>query len=116
MNAVIDTDMSTIDVELALERAGGNPELAKELFGMLMGELPSFRSNIEHHFQSHDRAQLQEVVHKLNGAATYCGVPLLKERANILESRLKAGEDPSITPLLEAIDAVLSEGRNGIPL
>ncbi|MDH5784916.1 MAG: Hpt domain-containing protein [Chromatiales bacterium] len=84
-----------IDLNLALERAGGNQDLARELYQMLQNELPGYLEKIDTLYQGGDLASLQEVIHKLNGASTYCGVPALKEAASSLESNLKQGVESS---------------------
>ncbi len=107
MNAV----MAVIDRDLALQRAGGNSQLADELFGMLLRELPTQRSHIESARALRDFPSLQFHVHKLNGSATYCGVPALKAAAETVESHLKRGEtaqaEQTVDALLDAIDDVL---------
>lgn len=83
--------LNTIDTNLALERAGGNRELARELYQMLQKELPDYLTTITQHHDNGNFAALLEVVHKLHGSAIYCGVPALREAAAALESRLKQG-------------------------
>lgn len=85
--------LNAIDTDLALERAGGNQELARELYQMLQKELPNYLSTIKQHYEYGNYSALLAVVHKLNGSATYCGVPALKEAASNFESNLKAGAD-----------------------
>lgn len=88
----MDSAAKIIDTELALERAGGNADLARELFQMLQNELPVYQEKIRSLFDNGDTSALTEIVHKLNGSATYCGVPALKAAADSLESALKRGE------------------------
>lgn len=88
MNASI----PVFDRELALQRAGGSRELAEELFAMLLRDLPDFRSRIEAAHADADTPRLIEIIHKLNGAATYCGVPALKAAAHQSETALKQGQ------------------------
>jgi two-component system sensor histidine kinase BarA len=85
--------LSAIDTHLALERAGGNQELACELYQMLQKELPNYLTTTKQYFDSGNYAALLEVVHKLNGSATYCGVPALKAAAAGLELNLKQGAE-----------------------
>lgn len=100
--------LRTIDTDLALERAGGNRELARELYQMLQNDLPNYLAKIQHYTASGDRAALIEVVHKLKGSTTYCGVPALNEAAATLEERLRQlgvpGDEANITPLLGEIE------------
>jgi two-component system sensor histidine kinase BarA len=84
---------NVIDPDLALERAGGNQELARELYLMLQNDLPHYTSKIQQHFSERDYTALLEVVHKLNGSTTYCGVPALKEAVSNLETHLKEGDE-----------------------
>ena len=98
--------LNVIDPELALERAGGNQELAHELFEMLQNELPNYTTTIQQHYSNGNYAALLEVVHKLNGSSTYCGVPALKQAASTLESNLKQGAESAYA---SCINNVLSE-------
>jgi two-component system sensor histidine kinase BarA len=81
--------LSAIDTNLALERAGGNQDLACELYQMLQNELPNYLTTLQKHYDNGDYNALLEVVHKLNGSATYCGVPALKQAAATMEGNLK---------------------------
>lgn len=84
--------LRTVDEQLALQQAGGNVELARDLYQLLQNELPEYQHRIPSLYAEGDLQSLQEVVHKLNGSATYCGVPALKEAVNAMESSLKRGE------------------------
>ena len=103
--------LKVIDPELALERAAGNEDLAKELFGMLLEELPVYQYELQHSLSENDLARLLEHTHKLNGAATYTGVPALKAAVNDLETTLKREQREDIktlvTGILEEIDKIL---------
>ena len=112
MNATI----PVFDRDLALQRAGGSRDLAEELFAMLLRDLPGFRQRIEAAYSANNFPQLIEAVHKLNGAATYCGVPALKEAAHQSETALKQGQQDLYArlqqQLLNEIDRVLTGAGN----
>lgn len=93
--------LNVIDPDLALERAGGSEELARELYLMLQNDLPNYASKIQQLYHENDYKALLEVVHKLNGSSTYCGVPALKEAASSLEAHLKHGDEESYDDGLE---------------
>ena len=78
-----------IDEALALKNAGGNADLACELYQMLQEELPIYLEKLQNSYRQADYASLYQHVHKLNGSATYCGVPALKEAAHRFETHLK---------------------------
>lgn len=98
--------LRVLDPALALERAGGNQDLARELYQMLQNELPTYTAEMQKHFDSGDFAALLDLAHKLNGSSTYCGVPALKEAASTLESYLKQGLQEKYAG---ALDDVLCE-------
>lgn len=110
----METQHTIIDTDLALERAGGNTELAKELFSMLLKELPVYREKIAQTFSSQDLEQLQYDVHKLNGSATYCATVALKAEAESLENDLKKGNlgslERQVSGLCHEIDRVMEQG------
>lgn len=94
---------SVIDADLALERAGGNAGLARELHQMLQKELPLYKVQIRTLFENNDIKALINAVHKLNGSATYCGVPALKAAADQFENSLKHGQDEQYAQQLEEV-------------
>lgn len=111
------------DRDLALERAGGNTDLAEELFGMLLNELPEYREKLDTAHRDGNLDQVIFIAHRINGSATYTGVPALKAAAEALEISLKQGEtsgmarqvkclDDEIGRVLELSPAFGGEGRS----
>ena len=70
-----------IDPQDALQRAGGRPELAHELFRMLCDSLEDSAARLRQALAAGDRACLHDTAHRLHGACLYCGVPRLREAA-----------------------------------
>src|SRR5574339_1230615 len=114
----MNVSIPVFDRELALQRAGGSQDLADELFAMLLRDLPGFRQRIDYAYTSNNIPQLIEVIHKLNGAATYCGVPALKEAAHQSETALKQGQHNTYPPLqkqlLNEIDRVMAGAESAL--
>jgi two-component system sensor histidine kinase BarA len=108
--------MKVIDTDLALEQAGGNRELANELFGMLLEELPQHAEQLKGRLADGEFTALRECAHKLNGSATYCGVPALKAATETLEIGLKRGETSEaparVDAVLEEIERVLASAQS----
>jgi two-component system sensor histidine kinase BarA len=67
----------------------GKKSLTDELLSMLIAELPVHQKQIHEHWEAGNMQALQDSVHKLNGAASVCNVPPLKEAADELESYLR---------------------------
>ena len=99
-----------VDINASVHLAGHKPDLAEELFSMLLESLPSDREKISLAFSQENYADLLEFVHKLHGATRYCGVPLMRKAASELETKIKSQETnlgSDINTLLDEIDRVL---------
>ncbi len=81
--------MSLFDKELALSQAGGNAELAKELFEMLIKDLPSQQETMNRGHSLQDKQMFWDATHKIHGGTAYCGVPDLKNACKLLEDEIK---------------------------
>lgn len=95
-----------VDIDASVRLAAGKTDLAEELFSMLIEHLIHDEDLIRAHWMANERVPLLECVHKLHGAARYCGVPELRDRACALETALKQNEDDindKVEQLLSAI-------------
>ena len=72
------TSTDSIDWNLSVELANKNIDLAKQLLVILTDDLPKALIEMEHSFLSNDIETLGNQIHKLRGAASYCGVPRLQ--------------------------------------
>ena len=77
--------LAIYDNDEAIKLAGGNTQLADELFSMLVKELPDHAKRIKQTKEKDDSEKLKQHVHKLHGATSYCGVPKLRKAAKQLE-------------------------------
>lgn len=105
-------DTSVIDWKLALKRAGNNESLAKEMFQGLIDSLPEAQSAIEQAIEEQNIDSLRTLIHKLNGACCYSGVPNLAKITMTLETGLKKEHsievlEPEFLEFFEQIENVL---------
>lgn len=112
--------MDIFDKTIALEQAGGNAELAKDLFGMLLNDLPNMQSLLNDSFTGEKTQAFWDIAHKIHGSTAYCGTPRLKHACKLLEDAIKddqksdmelhlAGVNKEITLLLENGTSLLSD-------
>ncbi|WP_165767342.1 response regulator [Parendozoicomonas haliclonae] len=105
------TSSSPVDMEEGITLAGGRKALAEELLSMILETLPENRESIAALHQQEHFVELQEVIHKLHGAARYCGVPDLRDacrESEILLKKKKLSElEDSIHVLNQEIDRLL---------
>lgn len=108
-------DLAVYDQNFALSRAGGNPELAAEIFKMLVSELPHHRNEIQQAVGASRLDDLRKTLHKLHGAASYTGVSALRNAVAQLESNLRRGETSGMEEhavvVLDEIERVIDFAR-----
>jgi two-component system sensor histidine kinase BarA len=86
----------SIDITLALEQAAGNEPLAKELFGMLITELPELNGKLAQAITERNTTAMWDHAHKIYGATAYCGVPALRTAAKAMEAAIKTVDETRI--------------------
>ena len=112
-NSPDNSDLPAIyDAEEGTQLAGGNRELAGELFSMLIKELPDHKTRIQQAHENNSIEDLKYGTHKLHGATSYCGVPRLRKIARELEdfidnketSKIESGYQDLIVSIDELLD------------
>lgn len=104
------------DKSLGIKLAGGNEQLADELFPMLISELPTHRENLLKALNENSRDDLKKHIHKLHGGTKYCGVPNLLASAenleNIIDLKEQDNYEPALNQVIIAIDELLTFYQN----
>ncbi len=98
-----------VDIPLAIARAGGRPDLARDLLRMLLDELPGHLAALDRALDRGDAAALRETLHRLGGAAAYCGVPRLEEAVRLLHEAAREGR--SATDIRGLVDNLHAAGH-----
>jgi len=86
------TDLPSRDETSALEAAGGDADLARELVETLVRGLPGELTNLRRRFAANDWPLVAEAAHRMRGATSYCGVPAMDSHLQELERAAKAGD------------------------
>lgn len=108
---------NAINWSLCVELANNNSDVAEELLGMFVAELPQTSDDLKQHYMQQNWKKFTERVHKLHGGACYVGVPHLKDVTRTLEQLLIDNADQAVVTaqyelLLKAIDAVAESYQN----
>ncbi|MEW6998344.1 two-component sensor histidine kinase BarA [Colwelliaceae bacterium BS250] len=101
------------DWSLALNRAGNRPELAAEMLVMLVSSLADTKYELEQSIKFEDLVKASSIVHKLNGACCYNGVPRLEKIGQQIELHLKQNSqlediEPEFLELFDEIDIIIN--------
>ena len=102
---------TVIDWPLAIHRVGGKENLAIEMLTGLVDSLDESHKNITNALKSQNIEKLKSLIHKLNGACCYTGVPNLTNICQELETQLKSGIElvnlePEFLEFFEQIEQV----------
>jgi CheY-like chemotaxis protein len=93
--------LPVFEPELALVNANNRPEVAQELFSLLIENLPRDVGDIIE--AKADLKDLQQAVHRLNGAVRYSGVPRIAAVLDRLESAVKEDDQEQIILLINLL-------------
>ena len=107
--------LEIFDAEIAIQQAGGDKELADELFGMLISELPDYLQKIDSQHREGNYNNLLETAHKLNGATRYTGVPALSAAANQLEQAIRSSSTNNYDELCGDLTNEIQRLRDAYP-
>lgn len=98
-----------IDWELGTRLAANRQDLAKELLIGLANGLPAAMQEIKQAKESNKLPELLKFVHKLHGAACYCGVPRLKKILSVYEKALRNNEIEKLDSFYAELDFEITE-------
>jgi two-component system sensor histidine kinase BarA len=104
---------TVIDWSLALHRTGNKENLAREMLSGLIDFLHKNDKKISDALEEQNTEQLRKLIHKLNGACCYTGVPNLATICQELETQLKSDIsldklEPEFFELFEQIELVIT--------
>jgi two-component system sensor histidine kinase BarA len=100
------TDVIPIrDSKKLLLATGGDRQLAQQLFDEFCQELPKDISAIRQLFAQAQWEELVEIVHRLHGSSSICGVPALNVVISELESRCRSKQSDEAKRLLYRLEA-----------
>lgn len=103
---------SIFDWQLALQRSANNKDLALEMLNMLIESLPETIAALQNNIHNEDVTSLSSLIHKLNGACCYLGLPKLERIINHIETQIKMQTtlkelEPELFELLDEIEQVM---------
>ncbi len=108
---------SAIDWQLCVQKVSGNQQIAEEFLEKFVIELCKNRIEFIELMNQENIKGIGELAHKLHGACSFCGVPLLQKKIVHLEklaSRIQSIEElkGAFVEVIQSIDAVISEYEN----
>ncbi|SET62724.1 two-component sensor histidine kinase BarA [Thalassotalea agarivorans] len=107
---------SAVDWQLALKQVGNKTDLAQEMLEGLIKSLPNTKQRLEQALEAKDAESAKAIIHKLNGACCYTGVPLLAKIAYQIETELKRNTnitdlEPEFFEIFEQMERVEQDAK-----
>jgi len=100
--------MDIFDKTIAIEQAGGSKELAKDLFEMLLKDLPEMQSILNSSFSGKKTQAFWDIAHKIHGSTAYCGTTQLKAACKQLEDAIISDDKIAMKNHLETVNNEIS--------
>src|ERR1700712_2646493 len=100
-------NLQVLDHEEGLRLAAGKADLAADMLAMLLASLGTDREAIRCAREASDHVALIERVHRLHGAARYCGVPQLRAACQRSETLLKQ-DSPDSEKALDDLETAIT--------
>ncbi len=99
----VETKNLAINWQIAIAKALGSDEGARDFLAGFITILPSSITEIELHWQKQDFVALQQCIHKLHGASAYIGATRFQKVCYETESNLKRQQYQSLTKLISTL-------------
>lgn len=93
----------------ALEQAGGDEDLLRELLIIFTDTLTTNRQKVEEALAAGDSLQLARAAHSVKGSASSLGFPEIADMANAVETQARGGgcHAPEFLAKLQALEEML---------
>lgn len=99
--------LKIIDLELGVTLTDGSIDDVKESLTLFMQMLPESQKELQEAYRTKDNKNLLNIVHKIHGGLSYCGLPRLKKAVQALETTLR--EDSKSKQIAELYHKVCLE-------
>jgi two-component system sensor histidine kinase BarA len=102
--ALSTSQLITRDLQQALRIADGQEEVAEKLFMTLLEQLPEYLDSARQQVSNRNWQKLWDVLHKLHGATSVCGVPALNNAVKNLQQFIEKQDYHSIDAGLKKLN------------
>ncbi len=100
------------DEAAAVQTAGGNAQLADQLFGTFMQELDEQIRELRDLWHAAEWQELKDAAHRFHGSTAYVGVPALKQAVQSLERAAGRTDEENIGRHMEDLDTEIGRLRS----
>jgi two-component system sensor histidine kinase BarA len=99
-------ERKSVNIKQSLDLAAGNESLLKQIFEILLRDIPDYRNQLSNATEQLDYTKLSSIIHKIHGTTCYTSLPLLKSQVASIQQQLSA---ESYINLDTAVDSMTKE-------
>ena len=83
-----DGNTESVDIKLSLDLAAKNESLLKQIFEILLRDIPHHKEQLSNAVRQLDYAKLSTIAHKIHGVTCYASLPRLKSQVVSIQQQL----------------------------
>jgi two-component system sensor histidine kinase BarA len=99
-------ETKSVNIRQSLDLAADNESLLKQIFEILLRDIPDYRNQLSNAIEQLDYTKLSSIIHKIHGTTCYTSLPLLKSQVASIQQQLSA---ESYINLDMAVDSMIKE-------
>lgn len=96
----------TINYEATLKLLGGKKDLLNDMLVMMQNSLTEEIAQLKQARTKNDGQLLREIIHKMKGAASYCGAERLRDLCRQIELQVMQTQELSDAAFLQLMDEI----------
>ncbi len=111
-------DLPSIDLKKSLALSANNESLLKQIFEILLREIPAYQFQLEDALEQSDRNKISLVIHKIHGVTCYASLPKIRQQVLIVEKSMAQNPadniDAKIRDIIEELSCIKSAAKSQV--
>ena len=106
----------SVNLDKSLSLCANNDLLLKQIFELLLREIPVYRKQLENALELSDNSKASMTIHKIHGVTCYASLPKIRKLVVDIQQIISKGSNEEITTCIQAIVEELNEIENTVEL
>ncbi len=106
----------SVDLDKSLSLCANNSSLLKQIFEILLREIPVYQKQLESSRDLSDNNKASLVIHKIHGVTCYASLPKIRQQVVDIQQFISKNPSEDIDTRIQAIIEELSEIKNTVEL
>ena len=106
-------ETKSVDIKQSLDLAAGNESLLKQIFEILLRDIPDYRKHLSNAIEQLDYTKLSSIIHKIHGTTCYTSLPMIKSQVTSIQQQISAESyinlDTAVASMIKELEQVRLE-------